>query len=301
MSVRLPHPLFGLDSTSEVPTAAHRAVGSTFALRYLSRSSWKVLTASEVQTYHANGIGLAVVFEDAADNSLRGYDQGRLDAEFAVNQGRALGLPSGRPIFFAVDFDTAGNPGRTDPYFDGVASVLGHQASGPYGGFEVVRHQFDRGFQWGWQTYAWSGVSLDARAQLYQYSNSHVVGGVGVDFSHAFYDDYGQWAVGPAPNPDPYHYEWFPEGPFAWQNKLLHERWLVQEYDRYRVAPHLGANSEMLDLLREDITLARKRVWFEAHMDSNTGQRLAHTTWTMYHRGWRWQQLLARGRGERVV
>jgi hypothetical protein len=299
MSTRLSHPLFGLDSTSEVPTAAHRAAGSSFALRYLARETWKVLTADEVRNYRAAGIGVAVVFEDAANNSLLGYGQGKADAEFAANQARALGMPSGRPIFFAVDFDTAGSPQRTDSYFDGVAAVLGHKASGPYGGYEVVRHQFDRGFQWGWQTYAWSGSALDCRAQLYQYSNSHYVGAVGVDFDHAYYDDYGQW--GAVSNPDPYHYDWFPEGPFPWQSKLLYERWLVQEYDHYRVAPHVGGNAEMIALLREDITLARKRVWFEAHMDSTTGQRLAKPTWTLYHRGWRWQQLLARSTGERVV
>lgn len=93
----------------------------------------------------------------------------------------------------------------------------------------------------------------------------------------------------------------FPEGPLKWQGRHLHERWLVQEYDRHRVAPHLGANSEMLDLLREDITLARKRVWYEAHTDAETGARLAKPTWGMYDRGWRWQQLLRRSRGERIV
>jgi Domain of unknown function (DUF1906) len=301
MAVRLQHPQLGLDSTSEVPTAAHRAIGSSFALRYLSRTSYKVLTEREVQHYRASGIGFAVVFEDGPDNSLRGYDQGRADAEVALGQARALGMSSGRPIFFAVDFATAGEPGRTDPYFDGVALVLGRQSSGPYGGYEVVRHQFDRGFAWGWQTYAWSGAEVDARAQLYQFSNDHYMDGVGVDLNHAFYADYGQWDAVPPPDPDPYHYQWFPEGPFAFANKTLHERWLVMNYDRYRVAPHVGANSEILNLLRGDLTLARKRVWFEANTDLNTGQRLASPSWTEDYRGWRWQQLNARSQGERVV
>lgn len=301
MSIRLPRTLFGLDSTSEVPVASHRQAGSSFAMRYLSRYAWKVLTERELTAYRANAIGLAVVFEDGAENSLGGYDRGRADAEFAVGQARALGMPAQRPIYFAVDFDTAGYPGRTDSYFDGVASVLGHQLSGPYGGFEVVRHQLNRGFQWAWQTYAWSGAELDSRAQLYQFSNAHSVGGVGVDFNHAFYEDYGQWDVGPPPDPDPHKYSWFPEGPFAWGNKVLYERWLVEEYDKYRVNPNLGPNAEMLVLLREDLVLARKRVWYEAHVDSNTGKRLDTPTWNLDNRGWRWQQLLARGRGRRVV
>lgn len=301
MSVRLQHPQFGLDSTSEVPIAAHRSAGSSFAMRYLSRYLPKVLTEREVQAYRANGLGIGVVFEDGAQNALRGYGQGRSDAEFAANQARGLGMPAGRPIFFAVDFDTGSNPAATDPYFDGVASVLGKQASGPYGGYEVVRHQFDRGFHWGWQTYAWSGAALDARAQVFQFSNSHYVGGVGVDYNHAYYDDYGQWGA-PAPiDTDPHHYMRFPEGPFAWQNKDLYERWLVQEYDKVRVAPHVGSNSEQLDLLREDITLARKRIWSQACIDQHTGQKLEHPTWNLYYRGWRWQQLNARSRGQRVV
>lgn len=300
MSVRLQHPQFGLDSTSEVPTAAHRSAGSSFAVRYLTRYAPKALTETEVRNYKASGLGLAVVFEDGAQNALGGLDRGKADAEFASNQARALGMPAERPIYFAVDFDTGASPERTDAYFDGVAAVLGKQCSGAYGGFEVVRHQFDRGFHWGWQTLAWSGSALDVRAQLYQFSINHHVGGVGVDYNHAYYQDYGQWGVTPPPDPDPHHYQRFPEGPFAWQHKDLYERWLVQEYDKLRVAPHLGPNSEQLDLLREDINLARKRVWVEANFDQ-AGNRLEKPTWGLYYRGWRWQQLLARSRGQRVV
>ena len=303
MMVRLPHPQLGLDSTAEVPVSAHRSIGSSFAMRYLSHSSQKVLTQREVENYRANGIGVVVVFEDGAGNSLQGHDQGRSDAEFALAQANALGMPSRRPIFFAVDFDTGGSPEKTDAYFDGVAAVLGHQNSGPYGGYEVVRHQLDRGFAWACQTYAWSGCEVDDRAQLYEFSNSHYVGGVGVAYSHAFYPDFGQWNA-PLPtdmDPDPYHYQWFPEGSFAWADKLLDERDLVMRYDQYRTTPHLGQNAESLSGLRDDLTLARKRVWFEAHTDPQTGQRLATPTWGEYHRGWRWQQLYARSQGERVV
>lgn len=303
MSVRLPHPRFGLDSTSGVPVAAHRQAGSSFALRYLSRYDWKVLREDELRAYRANGISIGVVFEDGAANALGGYDRGRADAEFALGQARALGIPARRPIFFAVDFDTGRNPAATDGYFDGVASVLGRDFSGPYGGFGVVQRQLDRGFRWAWQTYAWSGAEVDCRAQLYQFSNAHVVGGVGVDFNHAFYADFGQWdgAPGPVPDPDPYHYAWYPEGPFAWDNKLLYERWLVQQYDHYRIAPHLGASSELLALLEEDLALARKRVWWEAHVDPATGQRLNKPRWDANKLGFRWQGLLARSRGQRVA
>jgi hypothetical protein len=303
MSDRLQHPQLGLDSTSEVALSAHRSFGSSFAMRYLSRSSYKVLTPREVENYRAGGIGVGTVFEDGAEDSLRGYDQGRGDAEFALARAKSLGMPSGRPIFFAVDFDTGNSPEKTDPYFDGVAAVLGHHCSGPYGGYDVVRHQLDRGFAWAWQTYAWSGSALDARAQIYQFSNDHYVDGIGVDYDHAFYEDFGQWDASKTPHPDadPHHYEWFAEGPVAWAHRLLYERDLVVQYDKYRVAPHLGPNAEWLNLLREDITLARKRVWFEAHTEAQTGKRLTTPTWSASHRGWRWKQLDARSKGERVV
>jgi hypothetical protein len=306
MTARLTKPLFGLDRGAYIPLAAHHAIRSQFALRYLSRYTAKVPSAQEIHELQAAGIGLAVVFEDGAQNALRGFDQGRADAEFALGQARSLGMPAGRPIYFAVDFDATPNPTSTDRYFDGAASVLGHQGCGPYGGIAVVTHQLNRGFQWAWQTYAWSGRQLDARAQLYQYRNGwHIgLGGqtVEVDLNYAFYPDYGQWwGVAPPVPEDPHGYLRFEERPLPWQGRLLHERWLVKQYDHYRQAPNKGANSEMLDLLREDLTRARKRVWYEAHVDARTGKRNDKPTWALYHRGWRWQQLLQRSRGDKVV
>ena len=82
---------------------------------------------------------------------------------------------------------------------------------------------------------------------------------VEVDLNYAFFPDYGQWwGVAPAPPEDPHGYLRFEDSPLAWQGRLLHERWLVRQYDHYRQAPHEGGNSEMLDLLREDLTRARK-------------------------------------------
>lgn len=134
-----------------------------------------------------------------------------------------------------------------------------------------------------------------------------------LDFDHAFYEDYGQWWGVPggvttdisgstgATTTDPHQLSAVPRPAPPWHGKRLHERWLVQEYDRYRAEPHVGANEEMLDLLRGDITLARKRVWYMAHFDPKTGHRNATPAWNLYNRGWRWQELLRRSRGERVV
>jgi hypothetical protein len=53
--------------------------------------------------------------------------------------------------------------------------------------------------------------------------------------------------------------------------------------------------------LRAYITFLRKRVWYVAHYDVPTGVKRLEPDWGSYHRGWRWQMLLKRSRGERVA
>ncbi|MFI5038676.1 MAG: hypothetical protein ACHQCG_01935 [Solirubrobacterales bacterium] len=111
---------------------------------------------------------------------------------------------------------------------------------------------------------------------------------------------------GPPPSPpDPHHYASYPEGPFAWRNPTtgdiegLNERAIVKEYDHRRVHPQM--NAQRLNELRAYITFLRKRVWYVAHHDVQSGVKYADPDWNSYHRGWRWQMLLKRSRGERVA
>ena len=65
---------------------------------------------------------------------------------------------------------------------------------------------FDAGLvAFGWQTYAWSAGQWDNRAQIQQYRNDQLIGGVSVDFDRATADDFGQWQIqlGDFPQPDP--------------------------------------------------------------------------------------------------
>lgn len=108
----------------------------------------------------------------------------------------------------------------------------------------------------------------------------------------------------PPPPPDPHHYDWYPVGPFPFRQPngtLLHldERAVVQEYDHLRI--HSRMNAERLNQLHEPITFLRKRVWYVAHYDVRSGAKLAKVDWGSYKRGWRWQMLLARSRGEQVA
>jgi hypothetical protein len=301
---------FGLDSTGEVPVWAHHAVGSSVALRYLSRSDWKVVTRSEHEHYKAAGIDLVLVFEDMGRPDLSDYAGGKADAEFALGQATGiLGKPAMAPVIrFAADFDV--NPQATDAYYDGCAAVLGHDRCGPYGSYRVVAHARARGFQALWQTYAWSAGQQFLGASAYQYSNGHTVGGVGVDYNHLYGADFGQWDR-KAPVPlDPNHYGRLTDEGYAWKGRILpHERPTAIEYDHLRALQrrHVHPFRARLHVLEQDLRDLADHVYFEAHDDRVTiqaGAGLPFQTppsWGAFWRGWRYRELTMRARGQRVA
>jgi hypothetical protein len=108
----------------------------------------------------------------------------------------------------------------------------------------------------------------------------------------------------PPPPPDPNHYDWYAVGPFPFRDASgkvmqLDERAIVEEYDHLRIHPRM--NTQRLSELHALITFLRKRVWYVAHYDPRTGAKLHEVDWGSYNRGWRWQMLLSRTRGEQVV
>lgn len=289
---RLAHPLFGFDYTSAIAPSTLRSMGVQFVVRYLSRSSWKVITPSEYRALSAAGIGVALVFEDSATNARMGHAQGIADAQFAVQQAEAICGPSPRPcpITAAVDYDPAGASAETDVYFDAWAQVRGSRAlAGPYGGIEVIRRQADRGFGALFQTYAWSGGLVDGRAQILQYSNGHSIG-PGVDFDHAFFADYMQWNIAA---PDPYAIfkdEWF-RFDIGGRQVHVNERHEVRTVDAmldgigkgHRPPPALVEQERVkMKELRDRL----KRV--ACVLDPLPG---GHANWTPDDRGKRWQAL----------
>ena len=174
--------------------------GYTFICRYFSRATnGKNLTRAEADAAIAAGLDIVVVWEHAASEALNGYSQGATNARQALEQANACGMPSDRPIYFAVDFDaTPGQQAAINSYFDGAASVLGRSRVGAYGGYYVIQRLFDAGkIDWGWQTYAWSGGQWDSRAQLRQTLNGITVDGAACDRDEAVAADFGQWGSGP--------------------------------------------------------------------------------------------------------
>lgn len=187
------------------PSTLHSS-GYTFAARYLSYdTTGKNLSASEATALRHAGVDVVVVWEWGANDVLRGFAEGVTEAKEAERQALADGMPAGRPIYFAIDFDAgSAQEASIEAYFDGVASVIGRGRAGAYAGYYEIKRLFDaHKITWGWQTYAWSGGLWDARAQLRQVKNGVNIGGVDCDLDNAVAADFGQWGHTGAPPPPP--------------------------------------------------------------------------------------------------
>lgn len=186
---------FGLDyAWGRLTPAQHKAVGSSFAVRYLSHDPSKNLTKAEADELRKGGVDIVAVWETTATRASEGMQAGVDDAHAATAMALGCGKPAGRPIYFAVDHDY--DPAVVDAYFEGVRSVLGNNC-GPYGSARVCAHLLGKGHKYAYQTYAWSGGAVTRGITLYQYSNNHTVGGVGCDYNRTAVADFGQWGYRP--------------------------------------------------------------------------------------------------------
>lgn len=203
------NPIYGVDYSWARPSPAHlKAEGYAFAARYLSYdTSGKNITAAEAHALKQAGIDIVANWEQGASDALAGYQRGVQHAQAAEAQAHAAGMPAGRPIYFSCDFDAQPSQhGAIDAYMDGVASVLGRERTGAYGGYSLIKHLFDAGkITWGWQTYAWSYGHWDPRAQVRQIQNG--IEGGSCDKDMAVAADYGQWGGSGGGQPPP------PQGP----------------------------------------------------------------------------------------
>jgi hypothetical protein len=182
-----------------------KADGYGFVARYLSYdTTGKTLTKGEAEELTGAGLDIVCNWEESGTAALDGYSQGRSDAAAAAKQAKNVGMPGDRPIYFSVDFDAqASQQGTINAYFDGVASVIGRDRTGAYGGYYLVDRLFNDGkIKWAWQAYAWSSGHWDGRAQMRQTLNDQEVAGGSVDLDVAIKSDYGQWGHG-APKTTP--------------------------------------------------------------------------------------------------
>lgn len=178
-----------------------RGAGADFACRYFSwLPNGKCLTRDEADNLRGNGVDVVSNWEyfgDWAHDYSGGFSHGQIHAREAAKQHVDCGGPADRPIYFSVDWDvTEAQRATVADYYRGVASVIGPQRTGAYGGYWIIKYLFDVGvIRWGWQTYAWSGGNWDGRAQLRQVKNGVSIGGVDCDLNDAMTADFGQWGA----------------------------------------------------------------------------------------------------------
>jgi len=129
----------GADASSVVTSAQMRAMGLSFVGRYFSQFPSKNLTRGEVVDLGNAGFDLFSIYEDDVNDFMGGYNRGIENAHRALVQGQALGMPSTRPFFFAVDTDVDPNNYNLHEYFAGISNVLGGGRRGAYGSTGVLR------------------------------------------------------------------------------------------------------------------------------------------------------------------
>lgn len=183
----------GVDCSFSRPgPAALKAAGRSFIGRYLwYNTASKGISGAEYNLYVSNGVAVFLIYEEDGQELKGGYGAGVAVAQKAEQYRNQQGIPA-LPIYFCVDFDAAeSQQGAINAALQGAASVIGHDRTGLYAGYWVVKRAFDAGvIKYGFQTYAWSGGNWDSRAQIQQYRNGQNING-DVDFCRTTADDFG--------------------------------------------------------------------------------------------------------------
>jgi hypothetical protein len=176
--------------------AALVAAGKQFVVRYIRPGDGRTLTAAEVKDYRAHGLAICLVFESSPGRAKEGAAAGKADAAVAAAGAKALGFPTDRPIYFAVDFNaTSKQFPMIDAYLVGAASAIGLGRVGVYGHSRLMAHCAKAGTaSWFWQTRGWS-KGVEYPGHLFQYHNGQAINGGAVDFTRSLKADFGQWDV----------------------------------------------------------------------------------------------------------
>lgn len=119
----------GFDTTENCGSKAAqiKGAGYDFVARYLSRSTWKVISPAEATRVKAAGLAIVLVYEDGPTGAdYFSNARGQVDGARAAQQAQALGAADGTAIYFAVDYDASSDDlsGVINQYFQGVNSGL---------------------------------------------------------------------------------------------------------------------------------------------------------------------------------
>ncbi|ANA87263.1 lysin A [Gordonia phage Kampe] len=205
--------------------AAVEAAGFDGAIRYLCNSpdrglTKKKITKAEADDYKAHGLQLVSNWQlgKGASADFKVGDPFRTGASMgqrALDEHFAVGGSGFTPIYFSVDEDVNLNTwnNRVLPWLNGIASIIGKEWVGVYGGQRSMWWAKEDGFTWLWQTLAWSRYDVNGNwnASLpVQWEDVHIrqyevdkqkVNGIGIDRNTTHKTDYGQWGINRKPAP----------------------------------------------------------------------------------------------------
>lgn len=200
MNAPLSQPLYGLDEDwSKVDPSTARTQGFHFIVGYVSQDhTGKNITRAQIDSAHAHGLDVALVFEYAPESARSGAYGGTVDAGIACYNAWALRAPQGMTIYFAIDYDarTGSEMATVAQYLiaaQKVCAAKGYRV-GAYAGYYVCLFLADHGFDgFLWQTYAWSRGQWESSVVLRQVENSIHVGTAVVDRDEQMRPLFGQW------------------------------------------------------------------------------------------------------------
>lgn len=193
------------------------------AIRYLANSPDrglpnKILVPEEARDFLDRGMLVTSCFQQNKADADGGYQLGAVHARAALDWHFHCGGPGFRPIYFTpMDRDTTLREWneRCRPYLDGVASVLGKEWVGVYGGQRTMWWAAEEGYRWRWQTRGWSRYDISGGwhnewptqwvpgVQIRQERvDEDTIAGIGIDVNTTWAEDFGQWQ-GPTPAPLP--------------------------------------------------------------------------------------------------
>lgn len=162
----------GFDTTANAGQLAHliKSTGYDFVGRYLSKSTWKLISPQEAAALKAAGLSIVLVYEDGPTSAIYfSSGRGTSDAARSIAQARALGAPRGTAIYFAVDYDAsaADVTGPIAAYFKEVAATLAADSSGYVVGIygsgracQAISTAGSAHFTWRAQSTGWAGYQL---------------------------------------------------------------------------------------------------------------------------------------------
>ncbi len=162
----------GFDTTANAASLAPtiKAAGYDFVGRYLSKSTWKLITPPEAAALKAAGLAILLVYEDGPTSpSYFSAGRGTSDATRAISQAASLGALAGTAIYFTVDYDASNADinGVISAYFLEVAAALAADPSGYVAGVygsgqtcTAISASGSARYTWRAQSTGWAGYKL---------------------------------------------------------------------------------------------------------------------------------------------